>query len=145
MHVGRMRTIAPVLLAGSLLASAGCGDIGRVVLDVDFASEDLELRTRSLEVVVRESAPSAMGCARLWDTTPSGLAEDRQVIPYPNRVDVRASPVDLDRYPVLTLLVYAFPSAEGPDTSSPVAGGCTELTVDPAASTELNVQLEAAP
>ena len=141
MQVARLLALAPVLA----LALGGCGDIGRVVLDVDFSAEDLELRTRSVEVVVRESAEGADGCARLWDSSPSGLAQDSSVIPYPNRIDVRASPVDLDRYPVLTLLVYAYPSLEGPETSSPVAGGCAEVNVDPQATTEVSVILEAAP
>jgi len=140
MLVRTLRFLAPL----ALLAAAGCGDIGRVVLDLSFSTEDLELRTRALEVVVRQTADGVDGCDNLWSQTPTGLAEDRKVIAYPNRVDVRASPVDLDRYPALTLLVYAYPSSDI-STAQPIAGGCSEGPVDPAATSSVDIVLEAAP
>lgn len=140
MLVRSLRALAPL----ALLCSFGCGDIGRVVMDVSFSSEDLELRTRALEVVVRETAEGVDGCDNLWLQQPLGLAEDRKVIAYPNRVDIRASPVNLDQYPALTLLVYAYPTADI-ETSEAIAGGCAESAVDPNASTELAIVLDPAP
>lgn len=145
MHVRRLFVLASLALS----SLAGCGDIGRVVLDVSFDSADLELRARGLEIVVREVGTPGTGCADLWVQTPTGLAEDRQFIAYPNRVDVRASPVDLDRYPALTLFVYAYASADvdstGRPTSAPIAGGCVEQIVDPVKTTSVAISLVAAP
>lgn len=140
MLVRSLRFLAPLALVGAF----GCGDIGRVVLDLGFASEDLELRTRAVEVVVRETSEGVDGCDNLWSQTPTTLAEDREIIEYPNRVDVRASPVDLARYPALTLLVYAYATTDT-ETAQPIAGGCIESAVDDGATTELSVVLEAAP
>ena len=140
MLVRRLRALAPLALVSAL----GCGDIGRVVIQVSFPNEDVELRTRALEVVVRDVAEGADGCENLWSNIPTGLAEDRNVVPYPNRVDVRASPVDLERYPVLTFLIYAHPSTDV-EASVSIAGGCAQLAVDPTSTVEVDVALDVAP
>ncbi len=144
MLVRRLRYFAPL----AFMAAIGCGDIGRMVVDVNFASEDLELRTRGLEIVVRAAGP-VFGCENLWGNPGERGLELRNFLAYPNRVDVRASPVDLDMYPELTVFVYAHPTTdvddEGNPASAPIAGGCTLHVVDPAVSTSLTVELEAAP
>lgn len=145
MLVRRLLVLAPLALS----ALMGCGDIGRVVLDVGFATEDLELRTRGLEVVVRDVGTPGTGCGNLWVQTPTGLDEDRNFIVYPNRVDIRASAVDLEKYPLLTLMVYAHPSTdvndEGAPTSAAIAGGCVEQTIDATKTTSVTISLDPAP
>lgn len=144
MLVRSLRYFAPL----AFLAALGCGDIGRMVVDVDFATEDLELRTRGLEVVVRAAGPF-FGCENLWGNPEERGLELRNFVAYPNRVDVRASPVDLDMYPELTIFVYAHPTTdvddEGHPASAPIAGGCALHVVDPSVTATLAVQLEAAP
>lgn len=141
MLVRYLRFLAPL----ALTAAFGCGDIGRVVLDVQFTSDRLEQQTRSLEVVVRQSVMGANGCDNLWSTVPTGLAEDTEYVLYPNRVPVRASPVDLAQYPVLTMLVYAHSATVALDAAEPIGGGCIEEAVDPNESREFSVVLDDAP
>lgn len=143
-----LRALRGWLLA-SLLLVGGCGEIGRIVLDVDFPDPDTELRTRSLVVIVREvDQQGSDGCTSLWSSGTSGLGQSESVVEYPNRVPIRASAVDLDLYPELTLLVYAHPTldvdVENP-TAGAVAGGCVQEAVDPNSTQELLVELEPAP
>lgn len=128
------------LIAVLVLSLGGCGDVGRVVVDVTFPDEQTELRTRALELVVREVGVPMSGCVDIWDRRPTNLAEDRALVEYPNRVDIRTSPVDLGGYSSLTVRVYAFDTVaiEG---ASALAAGCTEAPVQAGSTTEVSVEL----
>jgi hypothetical protein len=136
-----MKRLFASLSFGLLVA---CGDIGNVRVDVAFPDEETELKTRALLFVVREVPKDREGCADLWTNQPTGLAENRSVIEYPNRNDVVAAPVKLSMYPLLTLLVYAHPSRDV-SASSPIAGGCKETPIDPESTQSLIIPLEAPP
>jgi hypothetical protein len=127
-----------------LLAALGCGDIGNVRIDVDFPSDETELRTRALVFVVREVPKSGEGCANLWRDQPMGLAEVRSIVEYPNRTDLVAAPVKLSIYPKLTLLVYAYPSRDV-TASNPIAGGCMETPIDAESTQDVVIMLEPRP
>ena len=124
------------------LWATACGDIGRVVVAVRFADETTERRTRALEVVVREVGVVGSGCVDVWDRRPTGLPEDRALVVYPNRVDIRASPVDLGGYTALTVRIYAFDTlaVEG---AEPLAAGCTDASINMDATTHIAVELRA--
>ncbi|MCB9646528.1 MAG: hypothetical protein H6730_08015 [Deltaproteobacteria bacterium] len=146
MFVRSLRALAPL----ALLSALGCGDIGRVVLDVTFPSEDVELRTRALRVFTRQAPTDGSdGCAALWSTVPTGLAQNDNILAYPNRVDMVVSRVNLANpvnseppptSPALSFLVYAYPTIDVA-TSEPLAGGCAQLDVDPNVTQEISIEL----
>src|SRR5262245_57918192 len=123
------------------LTITACGDIGNVRIDVQFPNEETELRTRALLFVVREVPKERSGCMDLWRDQPMGLAEARSFIEYPNRTDVVGSPVKLSEYPALSLFIYAHPSRDI-TASTPIAGGCTESTIEADSTQEVVVVLE---
>lgn len=146
-------------LAATLLAA--CGDIGTLELAVTFPSEDAELRTRALRVVVREVPPDgSAGCDALWSDPVPGLRQTARVTAFPNRNDVLAAAVSLD-YPALNLFVYGHPGIRSvtsmdPGTGAeeatfeavgdPLVGGCvTQLIEDPGGTASLEVPLVVAP
>jgi hypothetical protein len=116
------------LLGLGALALPGCGDVGTVKLAVDFADPSVALRTRALQVVVREPPEAGDGCAALWSDAPTGLAESRAVVEYPSPHDVLATPVKLTLYPRLTFLVYAHAGLDV-TAEAPLAGGCVTAAV----------------
>jgi hypothetical protein len=130
-----------VLLA---LALAGCGDIGNVRIGLEFPNEETELRTRALLFIVRDVPKDRNGCTDLWRDQPMGLAERRDVIEYPNRVDILASPVKLSEYPKLDFFVYAHPSRDV-TASTAIAGGCTESPIDADVTQEVMIKMEPRP
>lgn len=140
MKTTRLLPLSLVLAA----AVSGCGDVGNVNVKLEFTEDALEAATKRLLFVTREAPANGMGCAALWSDAPSGLAENRATIDFPNKNDVVAAPVMLSRYPRLTLLVYAHASRDT-STSAPIAGGCADVTVDPTATTEILIEMEAPP
>lgn len=133
------------LLAAALgLFGAACGDIGNVRVDVAFPDDETELKTRALLFVVREVPKDRDGCEDLWSDQPSGLAENRSIIEYPNRNDTVAAPVKLSQYPELTLLVYAYPSRDV-TASTPLAGGCMRTGINAEETQSVIIQMEPAP
>lgn len=135
------RCLLGALFAGLL---AGCGDLGSVDVKLMFPDEATQASTRRLLFVVREVPKTGSGCAALWSSDPTGLAETRSLIDYPNRNDVLAAPVRLAQYPALTFLVYAHPSRDIA-SSTPIAGGCEETKIDPNATTDVLLTLERPP
>lgn len=135
-----------ILLASTLgvLGATSCGDIGNVRVDVEFPDQESELKTRALLFVVREVPKDRAGCDDLWSNQPSGLAENRSIIEYPNRNDTVAAPVKLSQYPALTLLVYAYPSRDV-TASSPIAGGCVEAGINAEETQSVVIEMEAPP
>jgi hypothetical protein len=130
------------LALSGLLALAGCGELGTVKLDVEFEDPALALRTRSLEVVVREPPAEGDGCEALWVDAPTGLAESRALVEYPSPNDVLATPVKLTLYPRLTFLVYARASTDLAG-APPHAGGCVTAAVDGEGNVALTVPMRA--
>lgn len=143
MGIGHTRT-ALGLSALGLLVLTGCGDIGRVVLELEFPDEITEQQTRALEVIVRAEDEQGLVCPRLWGARPPAGLENRRVVEYPNIVDIRASQVDIGAYSPLSLLVFAFDTFEV-DTNNPIAGGCVEETFDGERTTRLTLLLLPAP
>lgn len=146
------------ILAGSLV---GCGDIGALEVDVIFPSEEVELSTRALRVVVRELPPmGAEGCDALWRDPLPGLRQTVEVTAFPNRNDVLAAAVSLD-YPALNIFVYGHRgirtvSEVDPDTGAErlsfeevgpaLAGGCvTRVIDDPNGTARIEVALAPPP
>ncbi len=136
-----LRLFAPLML---LSGAMGCGDIGNVQVSVGFPDNETELRTRSLLLVVREVPTDRSGCDDLWSDRPTGLAESRSLVEYPNRNPIVGAPVKLDMYQFLTLMVFAYPSTDT-ETSRPLAGGCIETQIDAENTSEVNITMEMAP
>lgn len=136
--------LSRTLAVASLLGATACGDIGNMRVALDFDDEEVEGRVRAVMFVVREVPPSGNGCALLWSNQPTGLAENRSVLEYPNRTDIVAAPVKLSMYPKLTFLAYAYPTRDV-TASEPIAGGCVDADVEPDVTSEVRIALEKAP
>ncbi len=131
-----------LLLVGAALFLGACGDIGRVVLDVQFPDEDTELQTRALEIIVRDATLDETPCANPFDRRVTGAAEDRVLIEYPTVVDTGVVNVNLEQYGALNLRVYAFDGFDF-EVDRMVAGGCVRNNSEPGVTTTLVVPLEA--
>lgn len=152
------------LMTGAFILSAltsACGDIGALEVDVLFDSEEAELRTRALRLVVREvPRDGAPGCDALWAAPQPGLSQTEAVVSFPNRNDVLAAAVSID-YEALTLLVYGHPgirtiTSENPSSGQtdlefeavgdPIVGGCVDQPIeDPDTTGRLEISLFPAP
>ena len=129
------------ILGMALAALTGCGDVGRIVLDVQFPNEDVELQTRALEVIVRDAGNNQTPCTNPFDRGITGEAEDRRLIEYPNIVDTSVLNVDLATYSALNLRVYAFDGFDF-EADRMVAGGCLREVTQPGVTTELSIALD---
>ncbi|MEO1231576.1 MAG: hypothetical protein AAFZ18_21970 [Myxococcota bacterium] len=153
-----MRLLSSLCAAAIL---AGCGDIGALQVDVIFPSEEVELSTRALRVVVRETPPDGTsGCDALWRDPLPGLRQTVEVTAFPNRNDVLAAAVSLD-YPALNVFVYSHRGIRSvtrvdPDSGEEqlafeevgpaIAGGCVTRTIeDPNATARIEIALAPPP
>ena len=121
-----MRFVAISILGAAMLA--GCGDVNKVRVSLTFPDDTTETATNELLFIVREAPKSGNGCAALWSSDTSPLPQNSSTIEFPYKNDVVAAPIDLNEYPALSLLVYAFPTAEvSQPTARALAGGCTQI------------------
>ena len=123
-----MKTSHALILLAACAALASCGDVNKVSVSIAFPDDTTSTATKQLLFVVRQAPPSGNGCAQLWTADTSSLPQNQSTIAYPYKNDIVAAPIDLNEYPALSLLVYAFPTA---DTSQPtmraLAGGCQQI------------------
>ncbi|MCK6550109.1 hypothetical protein L6R52_30015 [Myxococcota bacterium] len=140
-----MTTLRALLGSLSLCAVlAGCGDVGNVSVNLAFSDPALEAATRRILFVVREEPIAGGGCDAIWSDEPTGLAETRGLMDYPNKNDVLAVAVALSKYPMLSVFAYALPTRDA-ESSDPIAGGCEDVKVDPDGTLEATITLEPAP
>ncbi len=136
------------------LSTAACGEIEVLKMDLTFPDQDTELRTRALQVIVREvPTDGSEGCTALWSDQPTNLNQTAAVVAYPNRNDALAANVDIRQYPALSLLVYSYPQVtiETPEgrteevlvvSGEPLAGGCQTIAIpSEPATTEIKIDL----
>lgn len=129
---------------GTISMAVGCGDLGAVEVKLMFPDDATRASTRRLVFVTRDVAKTGGDpCATLWSGPPNTLAERRVAVDYPNRSDILAAAVDLNKYPKLTILVYAHPGKDV--TQPPIAGGCQTVAVDPNNTTRIEVKLTKRP
>lgn len=121
------RSLAMILLAAAATL-ASCGDVNKVSVSVAFPDDTVSTATKQLLFVVRQAPPSGNGCAQLWTADTSSLPQNQSTIAYPYKNDVVAAPIDLNEYPALSLLVYAFPTGDvSQPTMRALAGGCQQI------------------
>lgn len=144
MNINRFRLFGFCALVAASVATAGCGDVGSVQIEIDFPDEDTEIRTRAILLRAREVPVGRSGCEDLWGGQPADLKQKEAVIEYPNRTDIRALGIDLSLYDALTFFAFAHTSLDVTNTPA-IAGGCTEAPVSGDSTSNIVIQLEPAP
>lgn len=156
-------------------ATAACGDVARLKVDLRFPDVGMQESIQQLLFVAREPPTSGDPCAPLWGTPPSGLGQYARLIDYPNPEDIVAAPLKPGTY---TMFIYGFgsridticqgdsecsTSAVGPScrviaggqrgclpqnaSLRPLGGGCGQdtITEESGAGKPITISFEAAP
>jgi hypothetical protein len=135
--------ISALVLAASGSLLGGCGDVDKVSVKITFPDDAAKSSTSNLLFIVRQAPASGNGCAALWVDEASMLPQNASTIEYPYKNDVVAAPIDLQGYPALTLLIYAYPAGATIDVQKPgsnaIVAGCEQRPKDGAE--ELTVTL----
>ena len=136
--------LAACCLAIVALGTVGCGDIGSVLVELEFPDEETEIRTQALLYRARQVPVGRSGCEDLWGGQPAQLKQKEAIVEYPNRTDIRALGIDLAPYDELTFFVYAHPSIDVANNPA-IAGGCVQAPVSAEETSSIVIQLEFAP
>jgi hypothetical protein len=120
------RTTRSILFAVLAGAAAGCGDIPKLDVSLQFTDKNVEAATRQLMFVVREVAKSGNPCDPLWGTNRPNLAERAWLVGYPNANDLVAAPIAPGSY---TLFVYSYAATLDKNCSSDA--DCAASTIGP--------------
>ena len=133
------------LVAAIGICVTGCGDIGAVLVELEFPDEQTESITQALLYRAREVPFGRDGCADLWNPgQPANLAQSEAIVPYPNRIDVRALGIDLAPYESLNVFVFAYATANI-QNEAPIAGGCVEAPVSGDSTNSIVIPLQLRP
>ena len=108
MFASNVRSFVLAASIRATLVCGGCGDVSRLKVTLRFPDVDTSEATRQLLFVIREPTREGDPCDALWGDQPGELAEYTSLVPYPNRTDLVAAPLDVGQY---TIMVYGYGTA----------------------------------